>query len=462
MPRALPLGFQPNILVINTDDGPLDSYLGMPLMTANWFSSFLDYTTNGSCNTPLCLPGRASTLTGLRVENHRGWDNNSGANLDLTNTFLVAAKRAGYRTGAVGKWINGFGDPNGAAAFGTPVRQPGVDYQRVQWGPPDYLDWLELDETGDFSTTSPGNMSTRRVHTSIDSRAAYTDTSVTDYSTDVEGDRVAEFLDTTPAGQPWCMYWAPKAPHKGGATGPVPAGRHASAVIALGPDPSFGLDPAEYGNPKWMSDSAEKPWTPATIQAVQDEHKQARRAILALDEVFHKIMLKLQAMGQLEKTVIFIETDNAHSYGSMRQTDKGTPSRSASSNLLRVRVPGQAGGMRYQAVSNIDIAPTICHLIGTHMPVQPDGMSMWPTFASGSAPFREAAPINNPYKDSPTFKALWFGAPNGFGRLYYEGLPGGKADSQLGCWTDYDMTRDRGPQPDAAARLAAVQIPPRP
>ena len=95
MPRAVPLGYQPNVLVINADDAPLNWFGGMPLWLANWDSSFLDFTSNGSCNTPLCLPGRAATLTGLRVERHRGFDNGSGANLDLTNTFLTATKKAG-------------------------------------------------------------------------------------------------------------------------------------------------------------------------------------------------------------------------------------------------------------------------------------------------------------------------------------------------------------------------------
>lgn len=464
MPKALPLGFVPNVIVIVADDAPLDTYQSMPLMTANWFPSFLDYTTNGSCNTPLCLPGRASTLTGMRVENHRGWDNNEGANLDLWSTFLVASERAGLDTAIVGKWINGFGE-GGAGGFGSPVRQPGVRFQRIQWGAPDYFNWTELDETGNNTTSNPSNLVLNRVHGTADGRAAYTDTTFTAYATDVEGDRVSQFLDSVPTGKPFVLYWAPKAPHKDSGSGPVPPDRHEATACVIGADPSFGLDPALYGNPGWMPQAAESPWDAATIAAVQAEHIQGLRTVRALDEVLHKTMLKLQALGKLDTTVIFLLTDNAHSYGSMRLTDKGTPHRGASSMLLKVRVPGIAGGMRYQAVSNIDIAPTVCHLIGASMPNAPDGMSMWPTFGNANAPFREAAPMSNPYKDSPTFHGLWFGPepgrPQG-GRVYYEGLPGGKAANQAGCWTDYDMIRDQGPQPDAAARLKALKITPRP
>lgn len=462
MAATLPLGYQPDIIVFNCDDAPLDmwSTQSMPLFMANWASSSLDYTTNGSANGPLCLPGRIAVLSGQRMEHHFGYDNASGASLRLNETFLVALQRIGYRTGAVGKWINGFGDSSGSAAFGSPVRQPGVDYQRIQWGPPDYFNWKELDETGEFNTRDLGDMVATRSHLQVDGRAAYTDTAFTDYCSDVEKDRVLEFLAGTPANRPFCLYWAPKSPHKGAGAGPVPPGRHASSAVTLVPPPSFGLAPGDYGNPQWMIDSAESPWDAAAIAAVNSEHVEAMRALRGLDEALHSVLLALQASGRLSRTVIFLMTDNAHAYGEMRQADKGTCHRGSSAKLLRVMVPGQAGGMRYQAVSDIDIAPTICHLAGTALPVAPDGMSFFATFANPNAPFREAAPIGSLVKDSPTAAGLWYGPeagrPNG-GRVYYEGLPGGKADGEVGCWTDFDMIQDQGPQPDAAEALAKLR-----
>jgi N-acetylglucosamine-6-sulfatase len=448
MAATLPLGFQPDIIVLNCDDAPLDwfSTQSMPLFMANWASSTLNYEPNSSANAPLCLPGRIAVLSGQRMEHHHGWDNSSGANLRLNETFLVALQRIGYRTGAVGKWINGFGE-SGNGGFGTQTRQPGLDYQRIMWGPPDYFNYDILNEAGGLThygdSTANGG-------------------SDTNYAVDVELVNAQAFINSTPTNRPYVLYWASKAPHKdgGGAGGPTPAPRFASASVTLTPNPSFGLDPAAYGNPPWMSVSAESPWDAAAILAANNEHIAAMRTIRALDEALHTVLTALQASGRLSRTVIFLTTDNAHAYGEMRQLDKGTCHRGSSGKLLRVIVPGQAGGMRYQAVSDIDIAPTICHLAGTGMPVAPDGMSMVPTFSDANYPFRQAAPIGSLVKDSPTAAGLWFGPesgrPNG-GRVYYEGLPGGKAAGQQGCWTDYDQITDQGPQPDAALALAKLR-----
>lgn len=434
-----PLGYQPNIVVINTDDAPLDCYAtgAMPLLEANWFPSMLDYQTNGSCNTPLCLPGRAATLTGLRVEHHRGFDNSSGANLPLWSTFLVALKNAGYYTGAVGKWINGFGEAGGGG-FGVQKRQPGLDFQRIIWGNPNYFGYQLLNESG--ALTSYGE-------------SAANGGSDANYATDVESGNVLAFLAQAPTHRPFALYWGSKCPHKDSGSGPTPAPRHAATSVTLVPNPAFGLDPAAYGNPSWMSVSADTPWDAAAIAAANAEHILARRALLSLDEAIHAMLTALQTSGRLASTLVFLKTDNAHSYGEMRQSDKGTPHRGASSMMLKVRQPSGVGGTRTQAVSDIDIAPTICELAAARMPWAPDGQSFYRTFASDSAAHRVAAPMSNPTKDSPTFEGLWYAT----GRVYYEGLPGGKAANQQGCWTDYDMTQDRGPQPDAAKDLRAVR-----
>lgn len=440
MPRALPLGFQPNILVINSDDAPLNWYAGMPLWTSNWASSFLDFRANGSCNTPLCLPGRAATLTGLRIEQHRGWDNGSGANLNLAQTFLMACQRAGYRTGAVGKWINGFGE-GGASGFGTQTRQPGLSWQRIMWGAPDYFDYDILDETGALT------------HYGLPASEGGSDAN---YATDVERANVLSFIGSDDP-RPWCLYWAPKAPHKdgGGAGGPTPAPRHAATPITLVQSPSFGLSPAAYGNPPWLIESAETPWNSTTIAAVTAEHVEAMRTLLALDEAIHDVLTALQAAGKLASTAVFEKTDNAHAYGEMRQTDKGTPHRSASSMLLQVRIPGIAGGTRSHAVSDIDIAPTICELAGAVMPRSPDGMSMLRACQSPSGAHRKAAPMGSPIKDSPTFRAYW----DDTGRVVHQGLPGGKGSGQVGSWADVDHTTNVPPTAAQLASLALLSLP---
>jgi len=441
-----------NFIVVNCDDATLDLYGSspMPLFNANWASGYVDFP-NGSCNTPLCLPGRAATLMGLRVERHTGWDNNSGANLNLNLTFLVEFQRHGYYTGAIGKWINGFGE-GGGGGFGTATRQAGVDFQRIQWGAPNYFDWTELDENGD-NTTDNTSTTTDRVHHTTDSRAAYTDVTHTDYATDVEADRVRQFLTNAAAtGKPFCLYYAPKAPHQDSHGDPLPPARHAATSVTLTEDESFGVDPTLLGIPSWCATVGTSPWNAGAIAAARATHTESLRTVRALDEALHLIFTKLASLGMDTNTVIVLKTDNAHAGGELRLNDKGTPHRSSSSMLMRVKVPGQAGGTCKAAVSDIDVAPFLFRMAGIKPAVGRDGMSFHRCITDFDATHREAAPMSNPYKDSPTFAGLWFAD----GSVHYRiGDNSNKGAGQEGGWTDAAMTTNVDIA-GAAAKLRAI------
>lgn len=417
--RQRPLSYQPNIIVINCDDAPLNMWDNMPLMQANWLANTLDYERNGSSNGPLCAPARAATLSGLRMPHHKVWDNSSGGNFDFDNTFLVALRKIGYRTGAVGKWMNGFGE-SGGGGFGSQTRQQGLDVHKIIFGNPNYFDYDILNEDGTLTHHGTGDAA---------------------YATRVEQTNVLAFLNGTPVGTPFCLYWAPKCPHKDSGFGPTPDPDDEEAVVNLIPAASFGQAPKLWGNPQWMTDAADA-WTPETIATIVAEHKLALRALLSLDRAYHAMMQNLQASGRLANTFIFFKTDNAHAYGELRQNDKGTPHRSASSMLLRVWAPSglALSGQRKAAVSDIDIASTVCHLAGAQMNRSPDGMSFYETMLSNDANFRAAAPLDNLVKDSPLYRGLWYGT----GRVWYEGLAGGKAAGQFGGWDDKDMLQDIG------------------
>lgn len=422
----LPLGYQPSFIVVNTDDAPLDQYDNMPGMEAAWLADFIDYTLNGSTNMPLCLPGRAAGFSGLRVEHHRGFGNSDGSNVDLDNTFIEALHRAGYLTAAVGKWLNGFGE-GGDAGFGTQERQPGVDFQRIYWGAPRYYDYDVVDENGDLTHYGSAEA---------------------DYATDVQGQHCIDFLNSIPSNRPFCLYWAPRAPHAGF----TPANRHLSSNVSVTKGASWGLLPSKYGNAAWLDDAADDWGDADAVAQLITDHTNGNRAVLSVDEWLVDIMGHIQASGRINDTIVILKTDNAHAFGELRQSDKGIPHKAASSMLLMVRVPGISGGTRRHAVSDIDVAPTICRLAGASMRRASDGMSFHKTFSSATAPHRRCALNASPSKP-PTFGALWYED----GRVYYEGWELGQASGAIGCWTEADQIRDQGPQPDAAAELAALQ-----
>lgn len=128
---------QPNIILVLTDDQTLD--IGhMP-----YLSSRTDWTsfTNAFENVSLCCPSRASILTG-QYDTHHGVMNNTGsANgqaLDESNTLPVWLKSAGYTTGLVGKYLNGY------------------PFQRGPYIPPGWDTWDTFIYNAAYSRTSCG------------------------------------------------------------------------------------------------------------------------------------------------------------------------------------------------------------------------------------------------------------------------------------------------------------------
>lgn len=443
IPLTAPNGKPWNFLVVQLDDMTLDG-LGTssaPLFNTNWASAFVKFP-RGSCNSPLCLPGRAATLTGLRMENHRGWDNNSGANLDLTNTFMVALQRAGMYTGGAGKWLNGWGETNNGG-WGVAGRQPGHDFQRYQFGAPNYTEYDICDETGALTH-----------HGSLDTRAAYTDTTTTDYAVDVEWDAFKAFaVQAAAQARPWVFYWTSKGPHQdsGGGGKPVPPARHTATAVTLIEDSAFGVNPASLGIPSWCAQVGESPWTQAVIDDVRDTHTKSLRTMRGVDETLQLILAELVTRGWDQNTVVIIKTDNAHASGELRLWDKGTPHRSSSLMGLRVRVPGVAGGTCNAAVSDIDIAPLLYALAGVRPQRQPDGMSFHKCFTDLSWIHRDAAPVRC-FKDSPAHTALRFAD----GRVHYRiSELSNKGAGQEGGWADTDETTNVN-HADGPAKLAAI------
>lgn len=429
MPRPY-LGTQPNILIIRTDDAPLDKYTveGMPLFMANWYSQFV--SMQGMCSLPLCAPSRAAGLTGKTVIRHGVWQNTNAGVMDREDTFLWAAMKAGYYTGAVGKYLN----PDNANVSVFPATDTlGCHERYVYDGEPGYLAYKLFEASRPVTASSFTSNGTQ-----------------SDYVTDRERTRVKEIISRAGV-RPFCIYWAPKCPHKDTSTGPIPATRHSGASITLVDSPSFGVDPATVGGPQWLIDSA----AGFDAAATRLEHIEAHRTLRSFDEAVDDILTTLQTAGKLSNTIVIITTDNAHAYGELRQTDKGTNHISASQMLLLVRAPNGVGGTRSQIIADYDLGATIAALVGHPLKKTPDGMNFWPVVQNASAPWRDGILLYNPLKNSPRFYG-WCTANGPGGNLYSSGsgMPTGDAAGQTWGWSDTHMITNIGPE---AGSLAAAQ-----
>ena len=104
-------GERPNVLVIMTDDMRWDDLEHMPLVQSLLADEGLTFS-NAFVTTPLCCPSRASFLSGQYVHHHAVWSNvppEGGVQaFDDSVTLATRLHDAGYQTGLVGKYLNGY------------------------------------------------------------------------------------------------------------------------------------------------------------------------------------------------------------------------------------------------------------------------------------------------------------------------------------------------------------------
>lgn len=388
---SLPPGTPLNIVFVLTDDGPRNSYgrieNAFPVVANSYLGSWISYP-NASCNDPLCAPGRAATLSGLVSQHHHVFDNGSGQNLDFSMCWPKALQVAGYLCGGYGKLINGWGVDFGS----TTAVPPGFDDFHMLVSKPGYYDYT-LNDNG---TPTPYG-------------SADTNDRGTDYLTDVNRFQILDFIDACQRdqpGRPWAVYWAPNAPHKDAGPTAKPPARYLETEVPM-------VDPLNFNS----GPQPQLPWLkkaqkarPLDIPGIRFEHLMAMRALMAINEGLELIIDRLDSLGLLDRTVIFVATDNSHTFGAYGLQDKGTAFEDSVNYQLRVRYPGAINGGRLQAVSNIDIAPTLCELAGARMPGNVDGVSFVPTLRNAGASFREAAPICHAKDgvDNPAFDGLRF------------------------------------------------------
>lgn len=430
-PSAMPItaanGKPWNFLILFGDDWPLDVFNEMPGFAATYAADFLSFP-NAVSEIPLCFPSRAAFQTGQSHRFNTVTSNDSGATYEagpINYTLPVVMQRAGWYVGWVGKIYNGLGE-GGAGGWGSlPWQHPGVNYMAGQWGAPDYFNWDEIGSDGTI----------RASHGTTDTNVAGTD-----YAVDVERLRCLEFLDEVPTGRPWCLIWPSKACHQGASGGgePLPPARHTSTSVTYTETSNFGADGVALGvEGNWLTQQREDPWNASAIAAVRTSHTLALQTARALDEALVAVLDEIDARGETANTVVMICTDNAIAFGELRLNGKGTPHKSGTDLILKVKIPGGETGTCYAPVCVYDMLPTICALSGARPLYSPYGMSIHPLLADKAADFREAVFMNSPDK-KPTFSALKYGGNPG--AVYYRIIPGGGLTASTGGWTDLDQT----------------------
>ena len=352
----------PNIVYVLTDDLSLDLLRYMPQVQAMQRRgvTFKNFFVSDS----LCCPSRSTIFTGdfphdTGVFTNRGRDGGITAfysHQDENRSFNVYLQQAGYRTGFMGKYLNGY--------LQGPRRSP-VSSTFVPPG------WNEWDGAGyaysefDYQLNQDG-----RLH--------YYGHRPRDYLTDVIARRGAQFVRRTAAsGNPFFLELATFAPHQPY----TPAPRDAHRFPGLrAPEPT-AFDQLPTDPPKWLQNH--RPLTPGNINYINKVFRKRVQAVQAVDAMIARIRSALRASGQLSNTYIVFSSDNGLHTGEYRlmpgkltafDTDIHVP--------LVIDGPGVPAGVSTGGMAeNTDFAKTFEQIAGTSAPC--DGHSLLPLMSGG-------------------------------------------------------------------------------
>ena len=366
---------RPNIVFVLTDDLSMNllPYLPQVQQMRREGTAFTNYTVTDS----LCCPSRSSIFTG-RFPHGTGIFTNSGsdggfgafhARGEESQTFAVALQRAGYRTGMMGKYLNGY----------EPADKEGGKQTYVPPG------WSEWDVAGQAYPEFDYNLNENH-------RVVHYGHRPQDYLTDVLAGKGVSFIRTAAAsGSPFMLEIATFAPHSPF----TPAPRDTARFPGLKAPRSPALDKLPANAPSWLA--RRLPLSSAERRSIDTRFRRRAQAVQAVDKMIGRLRAALTAAGVADNTYVVFSSDNGYHMGEYRlnpgkmtafDTDVRVP--------LVVIGPNVSHGQIGAPAENIDLAPTFAELGGAHMPSTVDGHSL-ATLLHGASPpgWRTAALVEH-------------------------------------------------------------------
>lgn len=322
----------PNVVFIITDDQRWDClscaghpYLKTPQMDriANEGVRFANTFVTDS----LCSPSRASFLSGLYAHTH-GVRNNFTEYPDNLPSYPKALKSAGYTTAYVGKWHMGENNDE---------HRSGFDY------------WASHKGQGQYYGTEWNIQGKRQ--------------KLDGYYTHVVTDLAVDWMKT--AKQPFAIEIGHKAPH--GIWVPEPKYAHAFDNMPVDRPPTATLPP---GSPDWVRRRI-KTWHGIDGPLYEtNDYGVFRRSYLAtllsVDDSVGRVFDALNALGELDNTVIAYAGDNGFLLGEHASIDKRTAWEESMRIPLLMRYPEliKTPHVVNEMVLNMDLAPSLVEIGG--------------------------------------------------------------------------------------------------
>ena len=329
------------------------------------------YFQQAFTTTPLCSPSRATFLTGLYPHKNGITDNLArNETSHQLETYPKVLNAAGYDTAFIGKWHMGNDD--------SP--RPGFTLWAGMKGQGEALN-PELNVNGE-----------RRKF----------DGYVTDILTDLSVDFVSQERSS-----PFLLYLSHKALHPNmtqlddgssadapsGVPGFIPAerhrGRYAGETVLR--RPNAGIVPTD--RPALMRQIGDLPSLGEETMTPEAEIHERQEMLLAVDESLGRIIEAIEALGELDNTIIVVTSDHGYWYGEHGLWEER---RLAYEEALRIpmmlRFPERVapGSRPLQMVLSIDVAPTMLEFAGVESPGTLHGKSLVPILEGGNPEWRSS------------------------------------------------------------------------
>jgi len=400
-----PLGFQPNIVFIQTDDQDVELGGLEPMPKLRKLVGEQGTThSKWYVNTPVCCPSRTETLSGryhhnIRDDNGPEWELNGCGDEPVGDSHPCGCMRvntsrvfedhtysnylmaAGYHTGYFGKYLN----PPAMDMFchnkSTPV--------------PGWNEFLGMCNTAYYNVTWVNTLG----------NTVYTGSEPEDYSTAIVGNATIKFIKSAAASnKPFFVSAATRAPHD--PQTPAPWYKHALPGTKAKRTPSYNA--VGSGHVPWIQN--QQPLSSAEENANDIIFANRWRSLLSVDDLVEGIVKTLEDLGLTSKTFIFFTSDHGFHLGQLRlawgkrhfyEFDARVPmlisGPSISANSTTDFIAGNVDlAPTFVALAGVDVIPTmdgrsVLHmLLNTTTPADPKPWrTMFPIEFSGLAPLRK-------------------------------------------------------------------------
>jgi len=373
-----------NIILVMTDDLSqnefnflLDNNL-MPNLASNMIDKGT-FFSNSFVSAPVCCPSRATSLTGQYPHNHNVWLNepmydngklvaNGGfKSFDDSSTLATWLNQGGYKTGYVGKYLEGYGDKTSKFYI-----------------PPGWDDWQAL-------TFDPNSMSIYRINDNGKEVKQ-----IDDYQTDHLADRAIQFIEES--NSPFFLYISTLAPHsstdsytceakdemilKSILVSPKYSGTLDSILIPK--SPSYNEEDV-YDKPDFIKEQK----LIMNHECIDSVIRDRMESLRSVDDLIGDLFLVLKDKNIVDNTLVIFTSDNGFLFGEHRIKGKVSPYDESIRVPLVIKFPGIEKQQLDHLVLNNDLAPTIAELAGVHPQKPIDGFSLMPIVIDPSKKLRD-------------------------------------------------------------------------